>query len=74
MAGHETTATLILWTFHALSTRPQIVSRLKKELKQVLGDRQIESHNDLDHLESDSSSFLSINKLDHLTFVLMTDC
>ena len=51
MAGHETTATLVLWTFHALSTRPQIVSRLKKEIYEVLGDRNIENNNDIDRLE-----------------------
>src|SRR5690349_2358842 len=39
LAGHETTANALAWTFYLLSTHPQIERRLREELDRVLGDR-----------------------------------
>lgn len=39
LAGHETTATLLSWTWHALSQHPSLRSRLETELAEVLGGR-----------------------------------
>lgn len=39
MAGHETTANTLAWTWVLLSRHPDVVARLHAELDQVLGDR-----------------------------------
>jgi cytochrome P450 len=39
LAGHETTATLLSWTWHALSQHREIRRRLEAELAEVLGGR-----------------------------------
>lgn len=39
MAGHETTATALTWTFHLLARHPQVRQRLRDEAALVLGDR-----------------------------------
>ena len=39
MAGHETTAAALTWTFHLLSHHPEVERRLHDELDRVLGDR-----------------------------------
>jgi len=39
LAGHETTANALTWTFYLLAQHPEIAERLKRELDQVLGDR-----------------------------------
>lgn len=39
IAGHETTAILLTWTFTLLSTHPEVERRLQAELVQVLGGR-----------------------------------
>lgn len=39
LAGHETTANLLAWTFYLLSSRPEITARIREEAKAVLGDR-----------------------------------
>ena len=39
LAGHETTANALSWTFYLLAQHPQIAQRLKRELDHVLGDR-----------------------------------
>ena len=33
LAGHETTSTLLTWTLHRLSTRPDVQSRLRDEIR-----------------------------------------
>jgi cytochrome P450 len=40
-AGHETTATLLTWTFYYLAAHPEVEARLVAELRDVLGDRQL---------------------------------
>lgn len=39
MAGHETTANALTWTWYLLSTHPEVYRRMKEEVDNVLGDR-----------------------------------
>jgi cytochrome P450 len=39
LAGHETTATALTWTFYLLSQHPDVEARVSNELATVLGDR-----------------------------------
>jgi cytochrome P450 len=39
LAGHETTANALTWTWYLLSQNPDVESRLHAELDEVLGDR-----------------------------------
>ncbi len=39
LAGHETTANLLSWTFHLLARHPEIEQRVREEAVRVLGDR-----------------------------------
>ena len=38
MAGHETTANALTWTFYLLANHPEIEARLRQEVDAVLGD------------------------------------
>jgi cytochrome P450 len=40
LAGHETTANLLSWTFRLLSQHPDIERRVREEANRVLGDRE----------------------------------
>jgi cytochrome P450 len=39
LAGHETTANLLSWTFHLLSKHPEVERRVRDEAQRVLGGR-----------------------------------
>ncbi|GAB3971186.1 cytochrome P450 [Plantactinospora veratri] len=39
LAGHETTASTLGWTFHLLDLHPQVWQRVRAEARDVLGDR-----------------------------------
>jgi cytochrome P450 len=39
LAGHETTAMNLTWTWYLLSQHPDVVTRLREEVDRVLGDR-----------------------------------
>jgi cytochrome P450 len=39
MAGHETTANTLAWTWYLLSQAPDVAARLHREIDEVLGDR-----------------------------------
>ena len=39
LAGHETTANALAWTFYVLSTHPEVERRVRTELDEVLGGR-----------------------------------
>ncbi len=39
LAGHETTANALTWTWYLLSQHPEVEERLHEELESVLGDR-----------------------------------
>lgn len=41
LAGHETTANTLMWTFYLLSQHPDIKQRLYTEIDSVLGDRTV---------------------------------
>lgn len=42
LAGHETTAQMLTWTWYALSQNPAVEARLREELDGVLGARPLE--------------------------------
>jgi cytochrome P450 len=39
LAGHETTANVLAWTWYLLATHPDVEARVRSELEAVLGDR-----------------------------------
>lgn len=39
LAGHETTANAMVWTFHLLSEHPEVAAKLRAELEEKLEDR-----------------------------------
>jgi cytochrome P450 len=41
LAGHETTASVLTWTFFVLSQRPEIVARMRAEIAAIAGDGPI---------------------------------
>lgn len=41
LAGHETTANLLTWTWYLLARNPDVEARLHAELDEVLGDRPV---------------------------------
>ncbi|MEY9211870.1 cytochrome P450 [Thermobifida halotolerans] len=49
LAGHETTASTLSWTFHLLDRAPETWERLRAEAVEVLGDR-LPGHDDLRRL------------------------
>jgi cytochrome P450 len=49
LAGHETTANALTWTFYLLSRHPEVETRLVDELQRVLASR-VPSMNDLPEL------------------------
>lgn len=49
LAGHETTATALTWTWYLLSQHPNVDDKMRSEIRRVLGDRP-PSYNDLPQL------------------------
>ncbi|CAN8290467.1 unnamed protein product [Cochlearia groenlandica] len=39
IAGHETSAAVLTWTFYLLTTEPTVVAKLQEEVDSVIGDR-----------------------------------
>ncbi|CAH2034782.1 unnamed protein product [Thlaspi arvense] len=39
IAGHETSAAVLTWTFYLLTTEPSVVAKLQQEVDSVIGDR-----------------------------------
>lgn len=54
VAGHETTATSLSWTFHRLLQYPDVLEKLKAELRNVLGSGPVAPQhiNKLDYLDA----------------------
>jgi cytochrome P450 len=50
LAGHETTATALTWTWYLISQNPDVEARMRAEVDAVLGGR-LPRHEDLDRLE-----------------------
>jgi cytochrome P450 len=42
VAGHETTATSLAWTFHCILERPEVMDRLRAEIRAVVGSGPVE--------------------------------
>ena len=51
LAGHETTANALTWTFYLLSQNPEKMAKLSEELDSVLPDGKIPSIEDLPNLK-----------------------
>jgi cytochrome P450 len=41
LAGHETTANLLTWTYYELGRHPEVAARLRAEVAEVIGDRRV---------------------------------
>lgn len=41
LAGHETTATALTWTFYLLTKHPEVYRKLQKEVRDVVGDSEL---------------------------------
>lgn len=41
LAGHETTANALTWTWYELGRHPEVLARLTAELREVVGDRPV---------------------------------
>ena len=54
VAGHETTATSLAWTFHCILGRPEVMDKLRAELQAVIGSGPVESQHiaKLDYLDA----------------------
>jgi cytochrome P450 len=50
LAGHETTANALAWTWHFLAQHPEVEARLHAELDEVLGGGRLPSAEDLPRL------------------------
>ena len=51
LAGHETTANALTWTFYLISEHPEIEERLQKEIYSILGYKTDISFDDIQKLE-----------------------
>jgi cytochrome P450 len=51
LAGHETTANALTWTFYLISEHPEIEERLQKEIYSILGNKTDISFDDIQKLE-----------------------
>ena len=49
-AGHETTSTLVSWTFHILSQHPNVLQKVREELNNELGDTVEVTYNNFSKL------------------------
>ncbi len=49
LAGHETTALALSWTWYLLGTHPEVERRFRREVREVLGERDFERE-DVDRL------------------------
>ena len=57
LAGHETTANALTWTFYLLSQNPEKEAKLHDELRRVLRDERIPTIEDLPNLKYTESVF-----------------
>lgn len=46
-AGHHTTASLLTWVYYCLVDKPEILAKLRREIKTVIGDRKEITNEDL---------------------------
>jgi cytochrome P450 len=50
LAGRDTTAATLSWTFHELSKHPEVVSRLRREILERLGPHRPPTYDDLKNM------------------------
>jgi cytochrome P450 len=50
LAGHETTAIALTWTFHLIAQNPRVEALLQAEVDEALGERAAPSFDDLERL------------------------
>jgi cytochrome P450 len=62
LAGHETTATALTWTWYLLARHPEIEKKLHAELDAVIGDRDV-TFDDLSRLTYTSTVFKEAMRL-----------
>jgi cytochrome P450 len=62
LAGHETTASTLSWTFHLLGRHPQVWDRLHAEVVEVLGDR-LPTYEDIPRLKYTSMVLQEVMRL-----------
>jgi cytochrome P450 len=62
LAGHETTAIALSWTFYMLGQRPDVAVRLEAEIAEAVGDRPV-STEDLPRLKYTESVILEAMRL-----------
>lgn len=62
LAGHETTALAMSWTWHLASRHPQVVARLLEEVDSVLGGRTV-TLQDIPHLRYTEAVLLESMRL-----------
>jgi cytochrome P450 len=51
IAGHETTANALTWTFYLLTQNPDVQEKLYQEIKSVVRDKKVSSFDDIPKLE-----------------------
>ncbi|SMR55222.1 unnamed protein product [Zymoseptoria tritici ST99CH_1E4] len=52
VAGSDSVATTTTFLFHELAKHPEIVSRIREDIRQILGDRPVEEYTDADGVRS----------------------
>ncbi len=51
IAGHETTANALTWTFYLLTQNPDVEEKLYQEIKSVIGDKKVSTYEDISKLK-----------------------
>lgn len=51
LAGRDTTASTLSWTFYEISRRPEIVARLRKEVIECVGLERAPTYHDLKNMK-----------------------
>merc|ERR1719401_3402407 len=51
IAGHETTASALTWALFELAQNPELLSRVQREVDEVLGDREVPTYEDIKQME-----------------------
>jgi cytochrome P450 len=63
LAGHETTANALTWTWYLLGQHPDVEARVHAEVDAVLGDRRAPAFDDVPHLPYVASVFDEVLRL-----------
>lgn len=63
IAGRDTTACWLTWTMHCLHENPHVLTNIKKELNEVLGNKEIPSPDDIRSLAYLSNVLMEVLRL-----------